>query len=356
MFNLHPPRTRFAPAPAVTTSSPPFLRPPLLLNESGQVRKAGFEFEFAGVSLFRSAALVRQVFPGDHVVRSTWVHLVRSRYGEFELLLDTTVLKHKTYVGPLKAVGFDVTRIESHWLEGRVLDALPKMIPIEISSPPIPMDQLQPLDDVRELLRDAGAQGTRASLLYAFGLHINPEIPRHDAATLLAHLRAFLLLSPHLYESGQTDATRKLSPYIRPFPPAYTGLVLSPDYPDNDLDRFIDDYLRHNSTRNRPLDLLPTLAHLDEWRVMRAARERHLIKGRPAFHYRLPNCMIDEPGWTLAEEWNCWILVERLANDAALLGRAASEYLRDPRSWTGRGAGQCAAALRADAPTMPQPA
>jgi hypothetical protein len=337
----------------VTNATTPFLRPPLLLNESGEVRRAGFEFELAGLTLFRAAALVRQVFPGDHVVRSTWVHRVESAHGPFELLLDTRVLKDKTYVGPLKAVGLDVTRMESHWLEGKVLDALPAMIPIEISTPPIPMDRLQPLDQLRRCLHDAGAKGTRASLFYAFGLHINPELPRHDPGSILAHLRAFLLLAPHLYEAGQTDATRRFSPYIRAFPTAYVGRVLSPLYPDNDLGRLIDDYLEFNPTRNRPLDLLPALAYLDEGRVMRAARERHLIKGRPAFHYRLPNCLIDEPGWTLAGEWNRWLLVERLAADTDLLFEASADYRRDASPWLARLRSRYVPALEEQAQPMP---
>ena len=67
------------------------------------------------------------------------------------------------------------------------------------------------------------------------------------------------------------------------------------------------------------LEELGTLAYLDRDRVMRAAKERHLIKGRPAFHYRLPNCLVDEPDWTVAREWNTWVAVERLAGSVLLL-------------------------------------
>jgi hypothetical protein len=54
----------------------------------------------------------------------------------------------------------------------------------------------------------------------------------------------------------------------------------------------------------------------------------HLVKPRPAFHYRLPNCMVDEADWTLAEEWNRWVVVERLAYDRAKTGRMSWEYLK----------------------------
>lgn len=88
------------------------------------------------------------------------------------------------------------------------------------------------------------------------------------------------------------------------------------------------DYLAHNPTRNRPLDMLPLLAHLDSRRVLHAAEDKHLVKARPAFHYRLPNCMIDEPAWTLAQEWNRWVAVERLAADPEKLASMSRDYLR----------------------------
>ncbi len=51
-----------------------------------------------------------------------------------------------------------------------------------------------------------------------------------------------------------------------------------------------------------------------------AGDERKLVKGRPAFHYRLPDCKINVPGWTAAAPWNRWVYIEKLAaNDALLL-------------------------------------
>jgi hypothetical protein len=126
-------------------------------------------------------------------------------------------------------------------------------------------------------------------------------------------------------ERTAVDFTRRISPYINPFPAAYARLVLAPDYPA-DAGRLIDDYIAHNPTRNRPLDMLPVLAHLDERRVMERVEDPHLVKGRPAFHYRLPNCMVNEPGWTLAREWNAWVDVERLAADPDRIARMARDY------------------------------
>lgn len=54
---------------------------------------------------------------------------------------------------------------------------------------------------------------------------------------------------------------------------------------------------------------------------MSQVEDPHLVKARPAYHYRLPNCLIDEPDWRLAREWNTWVAVERLAADAPAAGR-----------------------------------
>lgn len=305
-----------------------FRPPPVVQNVRGGVRKAGFEFEFTGVSLNVAAMHVRKVFGGEHVVRSTFVHAVRgTTAGEFAVEMDTTVLKDKTYEKPLRAVGFDARRRDAKWLEAALLGAFSTLVPTEVATPPLPVTELSPLDALRRRLRDSGAKGTRAGLLYAFGLHINPEIASDDPGYLLSVLRAFLLLFPWLRQRTEVDIARRISPYINPFPPAYARLVLDPDYPA-DAGRLIDDYLAHNPTRNRPLDLAPVLAHLDPGRVARRVQERHLVKPRPAFHYRLPNCMVDEPQWTIAREWNTWVAVEELANDPARVAEMSRGYLR----------------------------
>jgi hypothetical protein len=103
------------------------------------------------------------------------------------------------------------------------------------------------------------------------------------------------------------------------------------------LPELIDDYLAWNPTRDRELDMLPLFAHLDPDRVARGA-SRHKVKARPAFHYRLPDSRIDEPGWGVVLDWNRWVQVERLAADRARLDAMAGAWLargadRDPAAW-----------------------
>ena len=94
-----------------------------------------------------------------------------------------------------------------------------------------------------------------------------------------------------------------------------------------ELSRLADDYIAHNPTRNRPLDLLPLMAFNDPSLLERRELAGQKVRPRPAFHYRLPNSSIDEPGWSISAEWKRWVLVERLADNPALAARFAREYL-----------------------------
>jgi hypothetical protein len=313
--------------PNVDTSST-FQLPPVVHNSRGEVRRAGFELEYAGLSIGPSARIIQETLGGHVTDLSTFNQRVQTPLGEFSVEIDTSFLKDKQYEKPLRALGFDPDKNDVTWLEKFLLEAASTVVPIEISAPAIRIDHLDPLDDLRARLNRAGAKGTRASLFYAFGMHINPEIADpNNPATYRDHLRAVILLMPWLREAGQIDLTRRMTPYINPFPSDYARLILQPNY-EPDIARLIDDYLNHNPTRNRPLDLTPAFALIDRDRLVQHVEEMHLVKPRPTFHYRLPNCMIDEPGWTLASEWNRWVVIERLAKDRAKLARMCWEYLQ----------------------------
>jgi hypothetical protein len=303
-----------------------FLLPPLVNGRSGAVRRAGFELEYSGVTLPESAELVREVFGGEHVAIGTYQHEVRTRLGTFSCEIDTTFLKERKYEKSLSALGIELEPENKEKLESVLLGVAATVVPTEIGTPPLPINELEPLDELTQKLRAAGAKGTRASLIYAFGMHINPEIPSDDPEVLRDFLRAFVLLYPWLKNRAEVDIARSISPYIKPFPLEYAQLILRHDYPASQ-DVLIDDYLFHNATRNRPLDMLPVLAYLDRARVMQRVEDPNLVKPRPAFHYRLPNCMVDEPQWTLAQEWNRWVAVERLAYDGERIREMSREYV-----------------------------
>ena len=65
------------------------------------------------------------------------------------------------------------------------------------------------------------------------------------------------------------------------------------------------------------------------WSV-RAALPEEKVNSRPTLHYRLPDCRIDEPDWSITTEWNRWMLVEELVCDEQALSEACREALTQP--------------------------
>lgn len=298
-----------------------FRRPPRLHTSDGAVRKVGFELEFSGLSLDQTLDALQTALGGERqVVSAAEQTLEVEGTGRFKVELDWSYLKRKA-ARDAEGQG------ESDWIV-LLTQAAAVLVPVEVVSPPIPMTRLEVLHPVTESLRRAGAVGTEESLLAAYGVHINPEAPRLDAETLFAYLRAYALLQWWLVESHAVDATRKVSPYIGLYSEAYIVQLLSCTSPD--LDRILDDYLEHNASRNRSLDMLPLLAEIDPERVRRAVDDPK-VRARPTFHYRLPNCHIERPGWSLAASWGRWCLVEALADrpeDLDALGAAFLDAAR----------------------------
>lgn len=304
-----------------------FVLPDPVENCRGEVRRVGVEIEFGGLALADAAEAVRAAYGGalrqDHEHRFT----VTTALGEFEVTFDSTLLSDKRYEHVLDRLGLVGSQGVKEVVEGALRRIGGTFLPLEVGSPPIPVTQLHEITKLEQALRARNAEGTRAGLLYAFALHLNPEAtdPR-DGAAIACSLRAFLLLYEWLFRRADVDTLRRILPFINPFPEAYARLVIDPDYAP-DLPTLIDDYVKANPTRNRPLDLLPILAFNDPNLMGRPELEGQKVSPRPTYHYRLPNSLIDEPAWSIAQEWNQWLLVERLANDPELLRELARAYL-----------------------------
>jgi hypothetical protein len=250
-----------------------------------------------------------------------------SGVGEFNLEFDWDYLKKRAAQEGEPEDGRD-------WMVDTLKSAAALVVPVEVVCPPLPLSRLELLDPMVDALREGGAAGTGDSLLAAFGVHINAEAPALDAATVSRFVKAFALLQWWLVQTHEVDLSRKITPFVDLYPQAYLLKLFSTDYADTD--EFADDYLEHNPSRNRALDMLPLLSHLDEERV-RAVVDDPRIKSRPAFHYRLPNCHIERPGWSLAEPWNVWVVVERLASRPDDIDALAREYLDSSRPIVGVG-------------------
>jgi hypothetical protein len=294
-------------------------------TRAGEVRRVGVELEFGGLELVEAAEAVRESFGGevrqDHEHRYT----VLTGLGEFEVTFDSSLLSERKYErwdvgGAVKSAVGGVLRL----VGGAVL-------PLEIATPPIPVTRLGELGRLEQALRERRAEGTKAGVFHAFALHFNPEAAdARDPACITRTLRAFLLLYDWLFRKSDVDLFRRLLPFINPFPEDYARRVIDPDYAP-DMARLADEYLQWSPTRNRPLDLLPILAFNDPGLPSRPELEGQKVHPRPTFHYRLPNCQIDEPRWSIAEEWGRWVLVEQLADDPEATARLSRAY----REWDG---------------------
>jgi len=302
---------------------PAYLMPPSVLDDSGQPRRAGFEFELGNLSVIEAARALHEAMGGELRIDNPFrAVLSGTALGELKIERDAELLSSVRYRKWLNQLGLEFEPGSlGHEIEANIDNATRLLVPCEVITEPIAFEHLGRLDILTAILEEVGAEGTQDSLIYAFGMHINPSLPARDATTLRRFLQAFLLLSNWIIELSGTDLTRRfLTNFIDPFPQDYVERVLDETY-EPDLERFTADYLRDNPTRNRALDLLPILKELRPERVSGALRgeERALVKGRPAFHYRLPDCRVNVPGWSAADAWNHWVYIEKLAADGALL-------------------------------------
>lgn len=309
------------------------LFPPVTTNDQGDERRVGFEIEYLGLNLSKTARLILEAFgeqdAPDRIIKrhKNACRVETSALGPFTVEVDVELLQ-KLAESSEQKTGSDALDFEGA-VEELISPLITSFAPNEVVTPPIPLSRLGELENLVDLMRDAGAEGTGVSISYAFGLHINPEAPSLKADSIRAHIQAFLLLYEWLQEEMRMNFSRRLTSFAGAFPKRYTRLVLSPYYTP-DLSRLIDDYLEFNPTRNRALDLLPLFSVLDERRVQ-AVTTDSLIKKRPTYHLRMPDCRIDDPSWQPTVEWNRWVMVEKLADDEDLLHRMMDhrQSLRD---------------------------
>ncbi|MDA0978510.1 MAG: amidoligase family protein [Proteobacteria bacterium] len=159
-----------------------------IFSETGETRRVGYEIEFAGLDLLEVADLVARAVAGKVNKQTEAECLVDSDLGEFGVELDWQLGKEMArdrMAARRDKKGVDETEDPlMQW----VTSTAAQIVPIEIVCPPISMDALHQLDPMIDALRAAGARGTHASPVYAFGVHINPELPDLEAATIARYL------------------------------------------------------------------------------------------------------------------------------------------------------------------------
>ena len=296
---------------------PKFDALPIPTTAAGALRDVGIEVEFAGLSERAAAGVIAREFGG--LVREEdphAFHVQGSALGNVSIELDVR------HVHPQRLAGHPMPWLQppvSTWL-GAVLSPV---VPRELVTAPLAITQLGQVDLAVDALRKAGAKGDRAMLSGSFGLHFNVPPPVVDADHLVPLFRAYLVLEPWL--------RRHCTPQILPshfappaYPKPYVARVLAPDY-QPDLPTFCDDYVSANPTRQRSLDLLPLLLQL--YPDLVGARIVDKVKPRAVLHYRLPTARVGVAGWSISDDWNRWVAVERLAADSERLRLAAERFL-----------------------------
>lgn len=303
----------------------PWRQPPQVLNSAGRERRCGIEIEYIGLSLSRAADIIAGIWGGDvEWQRDHHATIATPGLGTFTVALDVEWMQKLSQQARLDRETDQIPLAET--ADKLLYPLVSSVAPDEIITPPIPLSRLHELDRLVSRLRDAGAKGTGDSIVYAFGVHLNPETPSFDADTVRRYLQAFILLYEWMRHDMRVDNTRRLTGFARAFPMEYARKLLSPRYRP-DMPTLMDDYLIYNPTRNRALDMLPLFAHIDPERV-RAQVADTLVKPRPTFHFRLPNCHVDREGWQLAEAWGYWLEVEKLAYDTRRLRAMRVAFLR----------------------------
>lgn len=311
-----------------------FATPPVSKTPGGALRRVGVEIEYAGVPIEQAAEAIAKLLDARIDASNPFCLLLESEaLGEFRLEVDARVLKERRYLEYLKDLGVDASASELRgWLEGAVRSAVSVLVPHELVTPPLPLDALPVVEELRETLRAVEARGTGDSVLYGFGLHLNPELPSHEADDLIAHLRAFVLLREWIIEHSGLDWSRRLGPHVRPWPEAWIKPLMEPDYAPT-RGELAEDYVRLVGSRNHELDMLPALVHLEGDELREQVDEPELVQGRPTFHFRLPDCQIGDPGWRVADAWNAWVEVERLAADKERLQTLIEDWRKTQTRW-----------------------
>jgi Putative amidoligase enzyme len=212
------------------------LSPPILLAADGSLRRVGVEI--LGPSAQVAAEALAHDLGGTcqaedpHAFKVSGTHLG-------DLLIETD-LRH-VHPDRHPELSLRLGHRMAAWL-GTVASPF---VPRELITAPIPIARLPEIDSLVASLRSAGAYGRGTVLWNSLGLHFNIDPPRLDAATVMAFLKAFLLVNDRLRREIVRGSFRRALVLPPDYPQAYKKRVLDLDYRP-DLPKLTDDYLAAN--------------------------------------------------------------------------------------------------------------
>lgn len=282
-------------------------------TQAGTARRVGVEVEFSGITETQAATVIQDLLGGKICDAGAFsVQITDTELGDIEIVLDTALRKYGK--ATLIEAGLDAARV---------------VVPIEIVTEPLTLDGVARLDDVCDALAKAGAKGTGEGALLGFGVHFNVEVTEPRADYTCATIRAFALTEDWLQALDPIDRARRLLPFVQPWPRAFSDAITeAPAVPSFDQLRAL--YAEHVGSRNYALDLLPLFKAEDQDKFATFFPDAINTKARPAFHFRLPDCRIDDPSWSLAREWDRWALIEEVADNPDVLEALRKAYVERP--------------------------
>lgn len=282
---------------------------PVPTTHAGKLRKVGVEVELGGLDEDRVAAILAEQLGGTVQRTAEYERrLEGSAIGDIDVLLDTA-LRDKV-AGHISRRGLDLGRA---------------VIPVEFVTDPIPPEQIADVDRACRALAIAGATGTQSGLLLGFGLHLNVALPGMEVDDILPTLTAFALIEDWMRDKMRLDTARRVQPFVDTYPSDLVDRLCDPPG-EWTIQRLLSSYLSLAPERNHALDVLPILKQVDAAAVVDAVPQMAHKSARPAWHYRLPDCRIDDPAWSVALEWNRWCVVEEVARNADLIDRLKSTW------------------------------
>ncbi|SNY48627.1 Putative amidoligase enzyme [Pseudooceanicola antarcticus] len=275
----------------------------------GKTRLLGVEVEFGGLTEARAAQILAEAAGSAAQRKGGDYRVDGTPFGSCKLYMDTTY------------------RDQDDTALGRAaLDLARAVVPVELVTEPFSPGRLDRLDEVLTRFRKAGATGTNDGLFLGFGVHLNVQIRDDSPRHLWSVLTAFALTEPLLRDAYGIDLSRRALPFVDPYP-AKLSDALTRGQPDT-VEALAQSYFDISPSRNHALDMLPIFAHLlpETTRRALARGAGGTVSARPAYHYRMPDCRIDNPAWSLSGEWAIWCQIEALAEDHATLDRLCTAW------------------------------
>lgn len=274
----------------------------------GTPRRCGVELEFSGLSEAQVVALILNELGGSlgaHARHAATVH--DTALGDIRVELDISLAHDHP----------------SNWVETG-LGLARDVIPVEVITRPLTPAQMPELDRFCDALRRAGGEGTGRSMLRGFGVHLNVAAHAPDDAFTRRTILAFALLEPWLRATLPLDGTRRILPFVNPWPLGLVDALVAE--PDAGFATQCSHYAAAIKSRNHGLDLLPLFKFHDPDAYARAYPDAFKVAARPAFHFRMPDCRLNDADWSLAEGWSMWRAVETLAAAPELLDRLCTAW------------------------------